>query len=77
MNWRDSKYLRALVKGACLFIAACLLAGGIIMLILYELESLEQALWLCVGMLTLGTATLVSFIVSEKISSRKGEKTGS
>lgn len=77
MNWRDNRYLRALVKGACLFIAACLLAGGVAMLILYELESLEQALWLCVGMLTLGTATLVSFIVSEKISSRKGEKTGS
>lgn len=77
MNWRDSKYLRTLVKGACLFIAACLLAGGVAMLILYELESIEQALWLCVGMLTLGTATLVAFLISEKISSRKGEKAGS
>ena len=77
MNWRDSKYLRTLAKGACLFIAACLLVGGVAMLILYELESLEQALWLCIGMLTLGTVTLISFIVSEKISSRKGEKTGS
>ncbi len=76
MNWRDSKYLRTLVKGACLFIAACLLAGGIIMLILYELESLEQALWLCVGMLTLGTATLVSFLISEVISSKRSKKIG-
>lgn len=76
MNWRDSKYLRALVKGACLFIAACLLAGGIIMLILYELESLEQALWLCVGMLTLGTTTLVSFLISEVISSKRSKKIG-
>ena len=76
MNWRDNKYLRVLVKGACLFIAACLLVGGIIMLILYELESLEQALWLCVGMLTLGTATLVSFLISEVISSKRSKKIG-
>lgn len=76
MNWRDSKYLRALVKGACLFIAACLLAGGVAMLILYELESLEQALWLCVGMLTLGTATLVSFLISEMVSSKRSKKIG-
>lgn len=74
MNWRDSKYLRTLVKGACLFIAACLLVGGIVMLILYELESLEQALWLCVGMLTLGTTTLVSFLISEVISSKRSKK---
>lgn len=74
MNWRDSKYLRTLVKSACLFIAACLLVGGVVMLILYELESLEQALWLCVGMLTLGTATLVSFLISEVISSKRSKK---
>ena len=76
MNWRDSRYLRALVKGSCLFVAACLLVGGIVMLILYELESLEQALWLCVGMLTLGTATLVSFLISEVISSKRSKKIG-
>lgn len=76
MSWRDSKYLRALVKGACLFIAACLLVGGVVMLILYELESLEQALWLCVGMLALGTATLVSFLISEVISSKRSKKIG-
>lgn len=76
MNWRDSKYLRALVKGACLFVAACLLVGGVVMLIFYELESLEQALWLCVGMLTLGTATLVSFLISEVISSKRNKKIG-
>lgn len=76
MNWRDSKYLMVLVKGACLFVAACLLMGGVVMLILYELESLEQALWLCVGMLTLGTATLVSFLISEVISSKRSKKIG-
>ena len=76
MNWRDSKYLRTLVKGACLFIAACLLVGGVVMLILYELEGLEQALWLCVGMLALGTATLVSFLISAVISSKRNKKIG-
>lgn len=77
MNWRDSKYLRVLVKGACLFIAAILLLSGIVAFFIYKLESVDVALWLCIGMLALGTATLVTFLISEKISSRKGEKTGS
>lgn len=76
MNWRDSKYLRALVKGACLFIAAILLLSGIVAFFIYKLESVDVALWLCIGMLALGTATLVSFLISEVISSKRNKKIG-
>lgn len=76
MNWRDSKYLRVLVKGACLFIAAILLLSGIVAFFIYKLESVDVALWLCIGMLALGTATLVSFLISEVISSKRNKKIG-
>lgn len=76
MNWRDSRYLRALVKGACLFIAAILLLSGIVAFFIYKLESVDVALWLCIGMLALGTATLVSFLISEVISSKRNKKIG-
>lgn len=77
MNWKDSRYMRALIKGAFLIVSACLFVGGIVTLLIYRIDSYKPALWCCVGMLSIGTLTLLTYVASETIRGKGKGKTRS